>query len=118
MEETKGNRIYKAILLVLQVKNTRAVDQIIVSLFSEARYLDNMMVNQEIRKLNPLAVDAIGEVCQNMLREIMPKRATFTFAGGYREDRPGLLDGNFYSATCYWTKDDNILKGTTYRKRT
>lgn len=107
--EVKGrnrNKIYKAILLVAQVKNTRNVENRSVHLFSGAQYLTNMMIAQEIKKhlSEPKDWNWNGELFQQHFQQMLPKREGFSIAHH-------MICLN----TPYWTKDENRLKGITYR---
>jgi len=106
--ELKGryrNKIHKAVLLALQVKDTHYVENRLVHLLSDAQYLTSWMIGTEIKKRFSDSKDWNwnGEVFQQHFQQMIPKRAGFY-----------IMYQTISLHTPYWTKDENKLKGIKY----
>jgi hypothetical protein len=106
--EVKGRnrtKVHQAVLLALQTKNTRHVENKGFPLFSGAQFLTNMMIGAEIKKhlLEPKDWNWNGELFQQHFQAMLPKREGFYIANQM-----------IYFRTSYWTKEENRLKGITY----
>lgn len=99
-------KVYKAVLLALQVKDTRHVENRTVHLLTGAQYLTNSLIGQEIKPLlqNPKDWDWKSAVFLEHFQAMLPKRAGFYIAHQM-----------ICLSTPYWTQDENRLKGIQYR---
>lgn len=102
----RGNRIYDGKILFITTKDTRFVE-IRMTPMAGVGYFSNQEIGQEVRKYlqDPLDCSWQSPVFQKIILELM----------GPLE--PGIVWDNqlLYSTICYWTIDENKLKGIHYR---
>ncbi|MBX9805519.1 MAG: hypothetical protein K2Y18_07190 [Alphaproteobacteria bacterium] len=101
-------KIHRGVLLALQVKDTRHVENRTVQLFSDAQHLTNMIIGQQIQKLlkDPKDFNWNSPVFQKHFQDMLPQREGFFIAHQ-------MIGMNI----AYWTKEENRLKKTTYKGR-